>query len=75
MESMVKVKEPWSYMSRLFNSGDDWKVFGLNIRYVEYAGGGWCKLVVRHPECGRNLDGTYKSWQAFADAVDGNRKR
>lgn len=70
MESQIKVHATREEMSRLFNEGEDWRVYGMNIRYLEEIRHGLWKLIVRHQECGHPIGGrTFKSFESFAASI------
>ena len=73
MESKVKIRATLKDIERFFETSgpyfDDNDEYGVLVKYVEYAGGGWWKLVVRHTELDKRLTGKYKSIGSFANAV------
>ena len=73
MESIVKVRAGQHSIERFFEANEPYvdTVDWLLVKYVAYIGGGWWKLVVRHPEFDENLSGrSYKSIGGLVHALE-----
>ena len=58
MESDVRVRASFGEMDRFFERGDEYsEKVSILVKFVERVDGGWWRVIVRHSEPAKSLDG------------------